>query len=255
MLPILTFHSLDDSGSPISISPRWFDAIMDALAERGDRAIDLADWIAQGRPSLRQRFAIAFDDGLRTVARAVETLTRHRFPATVFLVADRMGRDNAFPDEPAPIGRSQAIRQPVMDWAEAREMAETGLIRFGSHGMTHRALDRLDDPTIADELTRSRSMIEDRIGRPCPLFAYPYGRRSPRVQALAASRYEASFGTRLAIATAADPLAHLSRIDAYYLRSQRGLVALLGSQGRLRLELAARRALRTAGRWTRLSLA
>src|SRR3954471_12903485 len=42
-VPILTYHSLDETGSVISISPRIFQAQMRALHDQGFQAIRLID--------------------------------------------------------------------------------------------------------------------------------------------------------------------------------------------------------------------
>jgi peptidoglycan/xylan/chitin deacetylase (PgdA/CDA1 family) len=64
-----------------------------------------------------------------------------------------------------------------LPWREAAEMAASGLVTFGSHTHTHVILSRCDPARAAAELTTSRRIIENRLGRPCDLFCYPNGRR------------------------------------------------------------------------------
>ncbi len=239
-LPILTYHAIDDSGAITATSPSWFAATIEALDGSGLRAIDLGEWVARGRPPAEGGYAIAFDDGLASILRVADVLSRRSIPATVFLVADRIGRDNAWPGQPRGIPRAR-----LLDRAEILDLAARGF-RFGSHGRTHARLDRMDRSEVAGELVGSRDRIEQVVGRPCPLLAYPHGASDARVRALAAGIYESAFGTRLSYASSGDDPHDIARIDAFYLRSPRSLASLAG--GRWHPYLAVRRALRAARR-------
>ncbi|HWE38640.1 MAG TPA: polysaccharide deacetylase family protein [Isosphaeraceae bacterium] len=240
-LPILNYHAIDASGSVIATDPAHFAATMAALHGAGLRAIDLGDWIARGRPEVDRAFALTFDDGLASVARAADFLARYDWPATVFLVAGRMGLDNAWPDQPRSIPRS-----PLLAWSDLPALASAGL-RFGAHTMSHLRLDRLDDARLEAELRDARKEIEDRLGTPCPLFAYPYGIAPARVRRAAARHYVAALGTRLDVASSEEDVFALPRVDAFYLRSRRTLRGLISGRWRGRLRLL--RMLRTARAW------
>lgn len=244
-LPILAYHALDRSESVIATDPAAFATTMDRLADLGWRAIDLADWIALGRPAIDRAFAITFDDGLASIVRAVEILARRGWGATAFLVTDRMGRDNAWPGQPRSIPRS-----PLLRWSDLADLADLGF-RFGAHSRQHARLDRLAPDLQEDELRSSREAIEDRTGLACPIFAYPYGISSPSLRALAARHFDAALGTTLAIATERSDRYDLPRIDACYLRGMEGIDRLLSK--RAANWLAVRRSLRGARR--RLAIA
>ncbi len=235
-LPILTYHAIDHSGSVIATDPVGFAATMSAFHQAGYRTLDLDDWIAQGRPDLDRAFAICFDDGLRSILPAADVLARFGFTATVFLVTDRMGRDNAWPGQPWGIPR-----QPLLTWSDTIQLQAAGF-RFGAHTRTHPRLDRLDEAAIRDELLGSRKAIEQRLGQPCRLLAYPYGVDSPCVRLVATHHFAAAFGTNLGRASVRDDPHALPRIDAYELRSPRAVAALLrGLEGpRFRVRQAMR---------------
>ncbi len=164
--------------------------------------------------SVDRGFALTIDDGLQSIWEVAEVVARHKATATVFVVTDRVGSDNAWPGQPA-----QVSRERLLSWTDLESLSPLGF-RFAAHGRTHRPLDRCDDSQLADE-RGSRDAIEQRLGRPCPLFAYPYGRSNPRVHQAARRCFSAAFGTRLDTASAGQDLHRLSRIDAYYLRSTR----------------------------------
>jgi peptidoglycan/xylan/chitin deacetylase (PgdA/CDA1 family) len=67
-----------------------------------------------------------------------------------------------------------------MSWKMIEELGRSG-VAIGSHGMAHADLTTVSDVELDRELTVSKSMLEDRLGRQVTLFAFPYGRFSRRV--------------------------------------------------------------------------
>jgi peptidoglycan/xylan/chitin deacetylase (PgdA/CDA1 family) len=237
-LPILTYHAIDTTGGVTATDPSWFAETLDALREAGFRAVDLGDWIARGRPDVERGYALTFDDGLRSILNVAHVVTRHRIPATVFLVADRMGTDNDWPGQPSGV-----IREPLLSWSDAEALQKAGF-RFAAHGLTHTRLDRCNEVELHEELRGARDAIDQRLGGMCRLFAYPYGVETARVRQAAAQYFDAAFGTRLDVASASEDPYRLSRIDAYYLRSRNSVDRLCS--GRWRSWLTMRRTLREA---------
>jgi peptidoglycan/xylan/chitin deacetylase (PgdA/CDA1 family) len=235
-LPILTYHALDRSGGVTSTDPSWFAETIDRLVSAGLVGVDLSDWIAQGRPAVERGFAIAFDDGLRSILDGIDAVQRHRIPVTVFLVTDHVGGFNDWRGQPRGVAKS-----PMLDWSECAELSRRG-VRFAAHTATHPRLDRVDPTVAADELRRSRVQIENRLRQACALFAYPYGLSTPSVRHRVACGFDAAFGTRMALANAQSSLHDLPRIDAYYLKSSSVIDRLIS--GRLRQWLRVRRVLR-----------
>lgn len=229
-LPILMYHALDSTGSVISTDPGWLAETLDALASAGFRSVDLPSWIEQGRPPVNRCFALTFDDGLCSMRRGLDSLVRHGFTATAFLVTGRMGLDNAWQGQPRGIPGSK-----LLAWSDLPDLQAAGL-RFGAHTRTHPRLDRLDEQALVEELRGSRDDLEQRLGEACPLFAYPYGIAGMRVRRVAARYFSAGFSTRLDHAKSSDDPMWISRIDAYELRSPRSIRALIeGGSARLRL--------------------
>jgi peptidoglycan/xylan/chitin deacetylase (PgdA/CDA1 family) len=239
-LPILTYHTFSARRAVTSTDPAWFAECLAALLDAGYHAVDLEDWLARGRPDEPRGFALTIDDGLRSVLRVTDLVLRDAVPATIFLVTDRVGSDNTWPGQP----RGVAV-EPTLDWSEIASLAAIGF-KFASHGRSHARLGGLDDTSLERELRGSREAIEDRLGRPCPLLAYPYGESTAAVRALAARHYAAAFGTRLAFADGSQDLHDLARIDAYYIQTRPPLVRVL--EGRARGWLRRRCTLRTVRR-------
>lgn len=239
-LAVLTYHAFGAARSVTTTDPGWFVETLDALKAAGFRGVDLGDWVARGRPDEPDGFALAFDDGLASVLNVADAVTSRGLPATVFVPTDRVGRDNDWPGQPSFVSRER-----LLDWSELRSLAASGF-RVGSHGRTHARLDRLNDVGLAAELHGSCNAIEQRLGVPCPLLAYPYGADSGRVRVAAAVAYRAAFGTRLDYASASQNAFSLSRLDAFYLASRPSLDRL--TSGRWGPTLRLRRAGRSVRR-------
>ena len=49
-------------------------------------------------------------------------------------------------------------------------------VTIGSHGMTHRQLNKLGDSELSPELSESRLRLEDITGKRIALISYPHGK-------------------------------------------------------------------------------
>ncbi|MFO0953633.1 MAG: polysaccharide deacetylase family protein [Isosphaeraceae bacterium] len=208
---MLTYHGVGARGTVTTVARAWFLETLAALRAGGFHSVDLADWVARGRPDEPRGFAIGFDDGLASILGVVEALGSFGFTATVFLPAGRVGLDNDWPGQPGWVHRERLI-----DWDEAAGLASLGW-GIAAHGWSHRPLDRCPADELDRETRGARHEIEQRLARPCPLFAYPYGACSSQARRAVSRHFGAGFGTRLGYATSSEHLYGISRDDAYYL--------------------------------------
>jgi len=61
-----------------------------------------------------------------------------------------------------------------MTWEHVRQMRRAGL-EFGSHTHRHTILARVAEEDAREELTTSKSLLEENLNEPCTLFCYPNG--------------------------------------------------------------------------------
>lgn len=240
-VPILTYHSIDESGSTISKSPQIFRRQMRHLGQAGYRAITLGEFAEirnRGEAVSDKLVVLTFDDGFRNFyTYAYPILAEHNFKATVFLVTDMCGQHNDWPGNPRDLPRSE-----LLDWDEIRELSEAG-IEFGSHTRTHADLTRLNPNEARNEMIDSAKQISDRLGREVSTFAYPYGRMNREARRVAFDNFAASCSTNLGKVGSRFDKAALNRIDTYYLSNERlfELMPTAAFDNYLRLRNAMRR--------------
>jgi peptidoglycan/xylan/chitin deacetylase (PgdA/CDA1 family) len=217
MRGILTYHSIDGSGSPISVSEASFRRHVAWLASGAVSVLPLAELAARqgGKPAL----ALTFDDGFESLADFAWPLLRaHGLPATVFVPTSRVGLDNAW-------GEQETRGIPTLrlcGWDALAAMAEQGL-EIGSHTVTHARLVGMGAGLVRDELALSAEAIEQRIGRRPRAFCYPYGAFDAQCARIAGERYELGVTTEHRLLAPRDAPLLLPRLDAYYYRGNRRL--------------------------------
>ncbi len=214
-IPILTYHSIDESRSVISTTPEVFRRQMKRLHETGIRGVSL-ETLSRSLITSKEfpvnSVALTFDDGFQNFyTTAFPVLEEYGFTATVFLVTDHCGKKNDWPGNPPGI----ALKR-LLSWAEVRELRSNG-IEFGSHTRTHPDLTRLSEPQVRRETVESKDAIENTIGGTVTTFAYPYGKFNARVRDIVAQTFDVACSTNLGTASVESDRFSLERIDAYYL--------------------------------------
>ena len=81
-----------------------------------------------------------------------------------------------------------------MSWDQLGELADAGW-EIGSHTRTHPHLTQSRRRELRAELESRKATVEERLGRPCPTLAYPYGDYDERVVAAAGAAGYAAAGT------------------------------------------------------------
>ncbi len=223
---ILTYHSLDDSGSVISVAPKVFATQMKSLAQAGIRVVKL-DEVPHLLELGESAVAITFDDGFRNFRdHAAPVLALYNFPATVFLVTAHCGRDNGWPTQPADVAL-----QPLLNWDEIKSLHTAG-IQFGAHSQSHPFLTQLPPYAVVVEMIDSKRAVEAALGEPVESFAYPYGACSTPVRELARRHFRVACGVQLGYASGNSDRLELERLDMYYWRNQPDLSDLFSLRTR-----------------------
>jgi peptidoglycan/xylan/chitin deacetylase (PgdA/CDA1 family)/glycosyltransferase involved in cell wall biosynthesis len=179
-VPVLMYHAFTDNepASRYVMPRRTFRRQMQLLRWLGYEVIgfhELAEALRHGMLTPKRCAVITIDDGdMGTLHVAAPALQRQRFPATVFLVSDRFGAAVDWTDEPAVVGR------PLLSVDQARQLGASG-VSLGAHTRTHPVLPELpDEEAVHQEVVACRAELEERLGVPITVFAYPFGRQDER---------------------------------------------------------------------------
>jgi peptidoglycan/xylan/chitin deacetylase (PgdA/CDA1 family) len=180
---VLCYHAVSEEWpAPLSVTPDGLREQLGLLVERGYRGVGFVEAVTS--PPAPKTVAVTFDDAFRSVLeRARPILDELGLTATLFVPTD-------FPEQPdAPMrwpgidqwlgGEHESELRP-MSWDEVRSLADAGW-EIGSHTKSHPRLPGLVDSELERELEDSRLILEERLGRPCPGLAYPYGDHDARV--------------------------------------------------------------------------
>jgi peptidoglycan/xylan/chitin deacetylase (PgdA/CDA1 family) len=190
-VPILLYHRigrLPAVPTPISdaltVEPSVFDGQMEWLSRHRFHPISdrqLLRALNLGTPLPKRPVLITFDDGYADVLyNAAPVLHRLHWPATAFIITDRVGG-------PDP---------SFLTWAELRDLEQDGFT-IGSHTVHHLDLTKVPPGQAWFELLQSRLTLERRLGRPVHSFAYPYGAENPAVVGeVNSAGYALAFTTR-----------------------------------------------------------
>jgi peptidoglycan/xylan/chitin deacetylase (PgdA/CDA1 family) len=189
---VLCYHAVSDTWHhALSVPADVLERQLRLLLRLGYRPATAAEALTGSGKLLH----VTFDDAFKSVENALPVLERHGVRATVFACTG-FAEDGRSLDVPelADELRTRPEELSTMSWDELRALVERG-VEVGSHTVSHPHLPALSDAELADELRSSRQRLEDELGRPCRVLAYPYGECDERVRGAARTAgYDAAFG-------------------------------------------------------------
>lgn len=209
-MPILVYHRFAAQvNDRMTVRTSTFEAQLAWLKANGYTVIPLrrvVDWkLGKAPPPAAKSVVLVADDGHRSVyTELLPRLQQQRLPATLFIY-------------PSAISNASY----AMTWAQLQQAQATGLVDIQSHTYWHpnfRQEAKRLNPTewrrfVLDQLGRSRSVLQQRLGRSVDLLAWPFGLHDATLEALAAETgYVAAFGLEGQVVTAADQRFALPRI-------------------------------------------
>jgi peptidoglycan/xylan/chitin deacetylase (PgdA/CDA1 family) len=190
---VLLYHSVakDPPGDGrYTVSGAAFEAHVVAIKASGRVALlisDLASSLREEATLPERAMAITFDDGYLDTYDAVQRLLGLGLSSTVYVTTSEVGAANRL----AP--------------AQVAELARMSSVEIGAHAHRHRYLDELDDRELAEEVSLSRSELEDLTEVSIRSFAYPHGAYDQRVrQSVIDAGYSSAVAVKNAVSHATD---------------------------------------------------
>lgn len=194
-IPVFVYHSIDDSGSPLSTPPSIFEKRMAYLQKHRFEPITASQAIAriQSGHNFHRCVAITFDDAYVAINPTLEILTKQRLQTTIFVPSGFLGKTNLW-----DINNTHYPQLPIMTCDHLKKLQH----ELGSHTRTHPNLPDIEDSQLEHELTGARINLEQAFSNPVPLLAYPFGAYNPHVMEMAKhAGYKAAFTTQLGYLT------------------------------------------------------
>lgn len=146
----------------------------------------------------RMLFTTSWDDGYTYDLRMASILEKHGLTGTFYV-------------SPAV----QKGTNPMLSDAEISSLGQRHEI--GAHTITHPHLPTLSPEQALQEMVASKQWIEERTGKPCAMFCYPYGDENASIRALAKQAgFAGARGIKLLQTDAGnDPFALPTTLPAY----------------------------------------
>lgn len=208
------------SNRDLEITPDYLEQQVVEYKRDGLSFVTLAQLLDHQSLLLPQkRVNVSFDDGFKDVyGEAFPILRKHNVPFTLYLTTDfpegkadlwwiQLEKDRSVEDYEKIIkavyesGKPMAeemhrLTQTVPDrslcldlalnWAEIKEMVDSGLCTIGSHTVSHPGLVRIDAKEVSAELMESKRVIEEKLGVEVAHLSYPHSMQDERVQRMVA---------------------------------------------------------------------
>jgi peptidoglycan/xylan/chitin deacetylase (PgdA/CDA1 family) len=162
-VPIMMYHHVQnlDYDEPNWVSVKNFAYQMAYLHNYHYKILTLSqlvDLTKKKQPLPRHAVVVTFDDGAEDVFQnAFPVLQEYKIPATLFI-------PSGFINQPGSLTLDQI-----------KTMMRSGLIEVGSHGALHNYLPDLPPDRQKYEVVEGKRLLEEQIGQPVRLFAYPIG--------------------------------------------------------------------------------
>lgn len=214
---VVADRSIFPSNRALEITPDYLEALIVKYQVEGFAFVGIDDLLDTKPLFPQKRVNISFDDGFRDIYyTAYPLFKRYRIPFTIYLTTD-------FPEGKADVwwiqleqccpsvetfeammkqiyesGKPMAeamhsltgthadhrlCQSLSLSWAEIKEMVDSGLCTIGSHTVSHPGLTRIGKESVIHELTESRRIIRERIGRDAVHLSYPHSMEDEAVRA------------------------------------------------------------------------
>ena len=199
------------SNRDLEITPDFLEDLINEKRKQGFHFVDMDTFVcaASVRPWKRKLVHITFDDGFADVfIHAYPILKKYGIPFTFYVSTDMPdgkadlwwlqlellahGNETWFEQTVKQIYKGggdiaasmhvitdseKAIsicRQMSISWDQLRIMVSEGLCTIGSHGVSHSAMTRLPEESIARELLDSQLRLKEMLGVNIRYFSYPH---------------------------------------------------------------------------------
>lgn len=160
--PILMYHSLDKDRieTYAAVDPVVFRQQMESIKDGGYKVVPLSQYcrlLKSGKPIPRNLVVITFDDGYKDNLKAVEILEDFGYPATIFIIVEKVGKEGYLSGE------------------DIVSILSDTEVSIGSHTLTHAYLPDQKKERIKREIFQSKKQLEEHFSQNIETISYPIG--------------------------------------------------------------------------------
>lgn len=158
------------------IRPSCFDSQVKQLQDAGYAFLTANNYHKTDVPSVM----ITFDDGyVDNYTDAFPILKKYNVKATIFLISNMVDTDG------------------YLSSAQIKEMADSGLVYFGSHTADHLQTTDLDADSLREQYIQSQQKIIALTGQTgCSAFCYPSGKHDEQAMNICSEYYNFAYTTQ-----------------------------------------------------------
>ena len=197
-LPVLLYHHIGrrqpGSYPYLTVAQTEFRKQIEWLRKHRYRFLKISEFMdaqkgKNGSPG--KSILLTFDDAFADLEEyAFPILQEFGINATIFVVTSQIGGTNAWEKQK---GWNDSL--PLLSKEQIRHWSVQGM-EFGAHSHTHTDLRQLSQTELKEELTRSKSALEEIIGKKILSFAYPFGAYNDSVRKAVSAVFDLAFTTR-----------------------------------------------------------
>lgn len=188
---VLMYHSVANNNEFFTTTPENFERQMSYLSNHNFHVVPLADLVAMmehKQPIPPRTVVITFDDGFEdNFLTALPILKKYSFPSTIFISTANIGK--------VVTGRN-GTELKVATALQIASNSANSLVSLGSHSHEHIKLPSLDAAKIEDQLTTSKTILRDVVGKDVEFVAYPSGKVNQAIADIARKYFRAGVGTQ-----------------------------------------------------------
>lgn len=198
-VPVFYYHSIGNVG-PETLSADQFSLHLKLLKDAGFATLTVSELVKLDVTDTGKYAVLTFDDGLLdNYEIAAPILEQFGCKATFFVIPgfDQITRwvnpDTSQWSDVSKQGFS--IPYPSMQQHHRRELSDIGM-EIGCHSMTHPKLNKIATSQLHKEISDSKHVLEDQLGKSVTSFCYPKGRYNKNVlKCVEHSGYQTAFTT------------------------------------------------------------
>ena len=180
-IPVLSYHSISNDKSSISISTNIFEKQIIFLKKLGYESVNFDEI----DPNKKNQIILTFDDGYKDILiNALPILKKYNFKSTCFFVTNLIGKNNNWDNKK----ENYKIKE-LMNPDDIKKWYENGM-SVQSHSHNHLDLTKLSNMEIINELEYSKKYLKEKFNIKSDVFCYPFGKVNRNVYEITKKIYK-----------------------------------------------------------------